>query len=38
MAHIRSTWANEIMGEVDRDGDGAISWAELESVFRANKS
>ncbi|WP_232069961.1 hypothetical protein [Gemmata massiliana] len=26
------------MGEVDRDGDGAISWAEFEAVFRANKS
>ncbi|MBP3954472.1 EF-hand domain-containing protein [Gemmata sp. G18] len=37
-ALTRWAWAKGIMGEVDRDGDGAISWAEFETVFRANKS
>jgi Ca2+-binding EF-hand superfamily protein len=33
----RWAWAKGIMGEVDRDGDGAISWAEFERVFEGNK-
>jgi Ca2+-binding EF-hand superfamily protein len=34
----RWAWANGIMGVVDSGRDGAISWAEFEAVFRANKS
>ncbi|HEY1188518.1 MAG TPA: EF-hand domain-containing protein [Gemmata sp.] len=34
----RWAWANGIMSEVDKDRDGAISWAEFESVFEGNKS
>ena len=29
----RWAWAKGIMGEVDADGDGGISWAEFEAVF-----
>lgn len=35
---IRWAWAKGIIGEVDTNGDGAISWAEFEAVFRGNKS
>ena len=34
----RWAWAKGIMGVVDTSGDGAISWAEFEAVFRGNKS
>ncbi|QJW98387.1 EF-hand domain-containing protein [Frigoriglobus tundricola] len=34
----RWSWASGIMKEVDTDGDGGISWAEFEAVFRSNKS
>jgi hypothetical protein len=34
----RWAWAKGIMGEVDTSGDGAISWAEFEAVFRGNKT
>lgn len=33
----RWAWANGILGEVDRDKDGAISWAEFEVVFEGGK-
>ena len=34
----RWAWAKGIMGQVDTDGDGAISWAEFERVFEGGKS
>jgi len=34
----RWAWAKGVMGAVDTNGDGAISWAEFEAVFRGNKS
>lgn len=34
----RWAWAKGIMAEVDTSGDGAISWAEFEAVFRRNKT
>lgn len=33
----RWAWAQGILGAVDADGDGAISWAEFERVFEANR-
>jgi Ca2+-binding EF-hand superfamily protein len=33
----RWAWAKGIMGEVDTDADGGISWAEFEAVFRGGK-
>ena len=34
----RWAWAKGIMGAVDADGDGAISWVEFETVFQGGKS
>ena len=31
----RWAWAKGIMGEVDTNADGGISWTEFEAVFRA---
>jgi Ca2+-binding EF-hand superfamily protein len=31
----RWAWAKGIMDAMDSNGDGAISWAEFEAVFRA---
>jgi len=37
-AFTRWAWAKGIVSEVDRDGDGAVSWAEFEAVFEGKKS
>ena len=29
----RWAWVRGIMGEIDTDGDGGISWAEFDAVF-----
>jgi len=34
----RWAWVKGIMGEVDTDADGGISWAEFEAVFEGDKS
>lgn len=34
----RWAWAKGIMGEVDTDKDGCISWAEFEAVFQGGTS
>ncbi len=34
----RWAWAKGIMGEVDTNADGGISWAEFEAVFQGGKS
>ena len=34
----RWAWANGVMGEVDANADGGISWAEFEAVFHGGKS
>jgi Ca2+-binding EF-hand superfamily protein len=33
----RWAWAKGIMGEVDTNADGGISWTEFEAVFRGGK-
>jgi len=34
----RWAWAKGILDEVDTSGDGAISWAEFEAVFKSGKT
>lgn len=34
----RWAWAKGIMSVVDTSGDGTISWAEFEALFRAKKT
>jgi Ca2+-binding EF-hand superfamily protein len=34
----RWAWAKGIMAEVDASGDGSISWAEFEAVFKGGPS
>jgi Ca2+-binding EF-hand superfamily protein len=34
----RWAWAKGIVGEVDTSGDGSISWAEFEAVFKGGQS
>jgi Ca2+-binding EF-hand superfamily protein len=34
----RWAWAKGIMGEVDTNADGGISWEEFEVVFKNHKS
>ena len=33
----RWAWASGILDELDKDGDGGISWAEFDAVFRGGK-
>jgi Ca2+-binding EF-hand superfamily protein len=33
----RSTWVAGVIEELDKDGDGRISWAEFASVFTEGK-
>lgn len=34
----RWAWASGILDELDTDGDGGISWAEFDAVFRGDQS
>jgi calcium-binding protein CML len=33
----RWAWAKGVIGELDADGDGTISWAEFEAVIEGGK-